>query len=406
MDLNKSVQPVNVAVFACACALLLLSLACTKPPAVGESGLGGQGGTTNGVGDAGMGGAAGGSTGTDDASTVMINLDVLPSWWGTADAPQTPDVAATPTGDANCGNISKRTTRQSVDVLLVLDRSGSMDYSITQDCYCSSAAVKYGSVCADTTNCTTRWDAVKPAVGTTLSSSSYVNWGLKFFPSAGANQNCTENSTMEVPVSPTSATDVESQVDNVVYEYSTPTAAALNAATTYLKTLGDGNQKFILLATDGEPNCGGNPPSSGTDDLTGATTAAAAAYTAGYKVYVIGIGPNLDNLTQLAQNGGTSDFYKVSSPQDLATALSSISKLVGSCNFNSDQPPPDQHNVAVYVNGQKIDQDSSNGWTFGSSSQEIVLTGDYCTQMSSGDQADVQILFGCPGQTYFPTTIY
>ncbi|HEX7500114.1 MAG TPA: VWA domain-containing protein [Polyangia bacterium] len=393
-------KPVNVATVARACAVLL-SIGCVKPTPVGESSPGGQGATAYGLGDAGIGGTGGGSSRTDDAYAVVINLDVLPPWWGSADAPQIPEVSATPTSDSNCGNLSKRTTRQPVDVLLVLDRSGSMDFSITQDCYCSSKAVKYGSVCSDTTNCTTRWDAVKPAVRTTLSSSSYVNWGLKFFPSAGANTSCTENSTMEVPFSPTSATDVQTQVDNVTYEYSTPTAAAIDAAAAYLKTLNDGNQKFILLATDGEPNCGGNPPNVNRDDLNGATNAAAAAYAAGYQVYVIGIGPNLDNLTQLAKNGGTTDFYKVSSPQDLASALSSISKLVGSCSFNSDQAPQDVNNVAVYVNGQKVDKDSNNGWTFGASSQEIILTGDHCTQMSSGDQADVQILFGCQGQSYF-----
>ena len=282
-----------------------------------------------------------------------------------------------------------------------------MDYSITEDCYCATpTGTKYGSLCTDTTNCTTRWNAVKPAVATTLSSSSYVNWGLKFFPSAGANTSCTENSTIEVPITATSASDVQSQVDNAAYEYSTPTAAALGAATAYLKALNDGNDKFILLATDGEPNCGGNPANVNTDDLAGANKAAAAALTAGFKVYVIGIGPNLDNLTQLAQNGGTTDFYQISSPQDLGNALSSISKLVGSCNFTSKEAPPDEGNVGVYVNGSRVDQDPNNGWTFGSSKQEIVLTGDYCAQMTSGNQADVQILFGCPGQSYFPSTIY
>ena len=121
---------------------------------------------------------------------------------------------------------------------------------------------------------------------------------------------------------------------------------------------------------------------------------------------MIGIGPNLDNLTQLAQNGGTTDFYQISSPQDLGNALSSISKLVGSCNFTSKEAPPDEDNVGVYVNGSRVDKDPNNGWTFGSSTREIVLTGDYCAQMSSGNQADVQILFGCPGQSYFPSTIY
>jgi hypothetical protein len=55
-----------------------------------------------------------------------------------------------------------------------------------------------------------------------------------------------------------------------------PTAAALNAATTCLEGLDDGNQKFILLATDGVPNCGGTPANVNTNDLKGANTAAAA----------------------------------------------------------------------------------------------------------------------------------
>ncbi|HEX7505441.1 MAG TPA: vWA domain-containing protein [Polyangia bacterium] len=409
MDRNTSLGQVNVAGLACAC-IVLLALGCSSPPPPvgGSPGAGGASGGGQGGNSTSTGPAAGGSGGTGmGGSTLVINMDAPAAWWGPADAAPVPDTPASPTVDSNCGNISSRTTRQPVDVLLVLDRSGSMDYSITQDCYCATpTGTMYGSLCADTTNCTTRWNTVKPAVRTTLSSSSYVNWGLKFFPSAGANTSCTVNSTIEVPITETSASDVQSQVDNAKYEYSTPTAAALGAATAYFKTLNDGNQKFILLATDGEPNCGGNPANVNNDDLAGATKAAAAAFTAGFKVYVIGIGPNLDNLTQLAQNGGTTDFYQVSSPKDLGDALSSISKLVGSCNFTSKDAPPDENNVGVYVNGSRVDKDPNNGWTFGSSTREIVLTGDYCAQMSSGNQADVQILFGCPGQSYFPSTIY
>ena len=402
MNRNTSFGRVNVAQVAGACVVLLL-LGCNKPDTIGDnSGSGGSGGTSNGVGDAGTGG----STGTEDASPVVINLDVLPAWWGAADAPQGPEVPSTPTADSNCGIITSQTTRSPVDVLLVLDRSGSMEYSITEDCYCATQTTMYGSLCADTTNCTTRWSALRPAVRTTLSTSTYVNWGLKLFPSDGAGQNCTVNTTMTVPVAADSATNVASAVEATQDEYSTPTAAALDTATTYLKTLNDSNKKFILLATDGEPNCGGNPARVATDGLSGANTAAAAAYAAGFKVYVVGIGPQLPNLTQLAQNGGTTDFYPVDSTQALVDALSSISKLVGSCSFKSDKAPPDQDNVAVYVNGKKVAQDTNNGWTFGASPQEIVLTGDYCSQMSSGDAADVQILFGCPGQTNFPPTIY
>ena len=393
-------------IIACWACLALLSFGCKQAAPV-DGTTTGQGGASTPTEDASPDPGAGGSGGTNDTAGLGIKLDTPPGWWGTSDA-MGPDEPSTPSIDSNCGKITVKTTRNPVDVLLVLDRSGSMAYSIADDCYCSDPDTRYGSLCPDTTNCSTRWSAVSSALKTTLSTSSYVNWGLKFFPSAGAGQNCTVDPAMEVPVAATSASAVQSAVDNVAWEYCTPTAAALNAATNYLKGLNDGNDKFILLATDGQPNCGGARPSAGTTDLPGATQAAQAAYTAGFEVFVVGIGPDLTALTQLAQagSGNTLDYYQVSSPQDLAKALSSISKLVGSCSFKSDEAPPDPNNIAVYVNGKRVDQDSGNGWTFGSDPQEILLTGDYCSQMSTGNGADVQILFGCPGQPYFPPNIY
>ena len=73
-----------------------------------------------------------------------------------------------------------------MDVLLLLDRSGSMQYKIDDDCYCSNdvAVPSAGSLCDDTTNCTTRWDAVVAGLKKTFESASFVHWGLKLFPSA------------------------------------------------------------------------------------------------------------------------------------------------------------------------------------------------------------------------------
>jgi hypothetical protein len=330
-------------------------------------------------------------------------LDVTPAWWGQADAKQEPDLPPVPTADANCGIITSSTTRQPVDVLLVLDRSASMDYSIAEDCYCTSTAATYGAVCTSTTNCTTRWNAIEPAVTATLSSSNYVDWGLKFFPSSSSSSsNCGVTTGVDVPIAVDSASKIQSQVNGATKSLGTPTAAALNAATAYLQTLTDSNKKFILLATDGEPNCGGNPANLNTTDVPGASAAAAAAKTAGFPVYVVGIGPTVSNLTQLASAGGTTDYYPANSPQQLTDALSSISKLVGSCSFSASQPPPDPNNIAVYVNKQQVAQDPNNGWTFGSTSQEIVLTGSYCDDITAGKDTNVQILFGCPGSPPFP----
>ena len=71
----------------------------------------------------------------------------------------------------------------------------------------------------------------------------------------------------------------------------TPTADAIKYATTYLQTVKDGNKKFILLATDGDPNCAPGAALPSVPDVPGTVLAITAAKDAGFPVYVIGIGP-------------------------------------------------------------------------------------------------------------------
>jgi hypothetical protein len=368
-----------------------------------------EGITPSGGGSGGKGGAnvpdasAGGSKG--DVIVPAVNLDVIPVSWITSDVPQGPEVVAAPSIDANCGLLASETVRKPADVLLVLDASLSMNWSIAEDnCYCSSSL---GNPVCTTTPCTSRLDDLKPPLSATLTNSTYVNWGLETFPTGGSG-SCTVSTTMPVPVAANSAANIQKQLDSLQLILGTPTALALKNATAYLKSLNDGNKKFILLATDGEPNCGGNPASVNNDDVAGATAAAKDAYNngAGYPVYVIGIGPNPGNLTQIAAAGGTTDFYPVTSPDQLVQALSTITKVVGSCTFTSAKEPEDPDNVAVYVNKERIDKSEDNGWTYGDTTQDIKLTGSYCDAITAGEDTAVQIIFGCPGSPPFPTTLF
>jgi hypothetical protein len=324
---------------------------------------------------------------------LVIKMDAGPSGLAGAGG----STGDQPTGDSNCGSQTSSTTKQPPDVLLVLDRSSSMDWSIADDCYCSTAAASGGAgarLCADTSNCTTRWQAIQPAVTDTVTKATDVNWGLKFFPTASANQ-CSVSSTMEVPVKAGNASALQTQIQSATLSLSTPTAAAITSATAYLKSLNDGNPKYILVATDGEPNCGGRPASINTDDVAGASSAAAAALAAGFPVYVIGIGPNLANLTDLASKGGTKDYYQVSSPQQLADAFASIGKLVASCTFTLSSAPPASGNVAVYLDKNLVPKDATNGWSFSADSKSIELHGTTCDQVTSGKATTVQVLYGC-----------
>ena len=343
---------------------------------------------------------AGGNKGAGGGGGIVINTSTSTGASGSGGAGST-STGPAPTGDANCGTQTSGTSREPADVLLVLDRSGSMDESISEECYCDPNKATGGSVgaCANTANCTSRWPTLTSAVNTTIAATTGIRWGLKFFSSpggSGRNSSCNVNTGVEVAISDSSAAAIKTQIGNTSPGNNTPTAAAITNATAYLKTVNDQNNKVILLATDGEPNCkaGGN---SGDSDVPGTVSAIGAALAAGFKVYVIGIGPSVGNLDNFAQAGGTGKSFPATSPQDLATALAAISQAVTTCTFALARTPPDVNNIAVYLDKNLVDQDPTNGWSLGPNSQTIILNGTSCDRITSGAATQVQVLFGCPG---------
>jgi hypothetical protein len=343
-------------------------------------------------------GAVGGSTalsvGGGVGSTAFLTLPdaSVSAPVGTPGAP--------PTGDANCGVQTSEATKGVTDVLLVLDRSGSMNESLAADCCCSSSCRNIISIkmCADTTRCEERWPSLTSAVGTTIAKTAGINWGLKLYSSPGSQDVCGVGNGVEAGIG-ASAASLEAQIAGASPKNSTPTAKAVTAATAYLQTVGDPNNKVLLLATDGEPNCKLGSPDPSVSDMDATQATIQASLAAGFKVYVIGIGPSVGNLDNLAQAGGTQHYYRATSAADLVDALMAISKLVSSCTFVMSQSPPVPENVAVYLDGQLVAKDPSNGWSFGASSQTVMLNGASCTSITSGGARKVQVLFGCAGET-------
>jgi Mg-chelatase subunit ChlD len=365
--------------------LLSGSSGCADPGSVGSPTAEDTGGSVSNAGAGGdsAGGAGGGGTMAAGDPTVVIQLDAA-----VIGVPDTAEdtTPPPPTVDVNCGSVTSTATRRPADVLLVLDRSRSMEWSTDSDENCRQGA----------TNCVSRWPALTSAVTTTLGNTAdTIHWGLKLYSSPGGS-SCTVNAGVEVPVAASSIADIEAEIASATPSNNTPTAQAIEAATAYLATLDDPNDKYILLATDGEPNCAPGQRST-TTNVQGTVDAIAAATAAGFPTYVIGIGPSVGNLDNFAAAGGTGNYYPATSPESLTDAFASISELVATCTFTSDEPAPDPDNVAVYLNKKLVPEDDVDGWSLGSDLQTITLHGAACDEAMSASGSSVQILFGCPG---------
>jgi hypothetical protein len=193
----------------------------------------------------------------------------------------------------------------------------------------------------------------------------------------------------------------------------------------YLASLPSDKQKYILLATDGQPTCAGGDPLLGggdpdTDDFPSGPAAVAEVAAMGIKVPVVGIAfsktwdpTNLkDNevaLNDMAKAGGMPRptdpaYYAANSSADLAAAFAQITGIVISCTFDlKGMKPPAPDNVAVKIDGAKVPRDKTHteGWDYDADQANVVIYGQACDQLKTAatSNVNVQIIFGCLGIT-------
>ncbi|HEY2902179.1 MAG TPA: hypothetical protein VGL59_16475 [Polyangia bacterium] len=311
-----------------------------------------------------------------------------------------------PTGPT-CGMKTFGLQKGTPDLMLVQDKSGSMaDMPDGTSC----AAGRGRNPVPPAAGCATmaKWPQMTAAINqVVMQTQTTIRWGLKFFPDMG-NDQCAVTAAPEVPIADMNAAAITAQIAATMPNGGTPTRTAVAAASMNLAMLPDTNPKFILLATDGLPNCipGGGSQAS---DADGAIQAVTDSFKNGIPVFVVGIGSVAEadaTLTAMAVAGGepqTADpkYYPVSSTADLVTVLGTIGGMIGSCSFPLGSVPPDPTNIAITANGAKIPNDPThkNGWDYSSPAQTSVqLFGSYCDDAKAGKLANVQAIFGCPGK--------
>ncbi len=227
-------------------------------------------------------------------------------------------------GGGSCGQTNVQIKAVPADVLIIQDKSGSMnnddnDQSCNNGCGMNS-----------------KWSQMVAAVSTVVTSTDQqIRWGLKFFSD---NNACDAGGAPAVTIGDTNGMAIANTLQMTTAGGNTPTRDAVTTGAAYLAGVNDSNAKYILLATDGLPNCPdgcaamSRPSSSCTmtdnpnEDAAATQAIADALSKNGISTFVIGVGnvataQNTLNSFAMAggkpQQGGATAYYAATDPNAL-----------------------------------------------------------------------------------------
>ncbi len=350
---------------------------------------------------------------------VAVARDVAPV--PVADRPVDP---VTP--DAACSTTTVETRRVPVNLLVVLDRSGSMNNAPASP---------------------TRWaSAVSALEGLLGGLDDDIRVGLTFFPSiTGASDQPASYATPVAAIEPLgdNRARLVSALRAARPQGETPMVCAMRGAVQAFRAFPRDGTRHVVLITDGQPTsecamdvlC--NPPTFATStacaqrteslftDAVRSLVTLATHETPPIHTYVAGTSEASDAfLSDLAVAGGTarsehclattptSCHYSLSTgtfEADLARALEDIRVRSLSCEFEVQADPTrvDPARVNVNFSGSSSptpvliprDVTRRDGWDYSHGMRSVVLYGPACERVRSDHRARVQILFGCPTVT-------
>lgn len=360
----------------CSGLCVLTALGCHASGIKPGGGGGGGGAIASGGSAGGAAEGSGGASGIDDGGgggTAGVA--------GAADGP-------------TCGMKKFPLAKVPPDLMIVLDKSGSMR-DLPDGTPCNQAA------CGPMSKWTQMTAAIDQVV---MSTDDTIRWGIDFFP---VDESCAVAPMPAAPIADRNAAAVAGAIAAITPEGGTPTRAAISAASLYEATQPDANPKYILLATDGLPNCVEGAADDLAPDDVATIQAIRDSAARGIPVFVVGIGmiPMATvTLSAMAIAGGEPQaaeprFYPVSSTADLVGVLGTIGGMVGSCSFGLGGQPPDPDNIAVVINGVRVPRDltHADGWDYGTAQMSVQLFGHWCDDAKAGKVTDAQAIFGCPG---------
>jgi hypothetical protein len=354
-----------------------------------------------------------------------------PDPFGNSDFPQDGAVPVAMEQDAAsqldaCGGEPFIAKQVPVHVLLVIDKSGSM--LETPDGFDSD-----------------KWSSIKGSLATALDAvKDGLSLGLLLYPSDGCDVPM--DVAVDVASGEAALPDITSALDDAEPSGGTPTAAALERALDYFQNgagAGLEGEKFVLLATDGGPNCNadgeceasactvniddqcpmgvdnccdpdmaGEGAGEGCLDEDATTDAVDALLGEDVHTFVVGIpgteeyASSLDAFAEAggrAQSGGPPSYYAVDAQGDEPGGLTDVlrgitSSLITTCRLQLGSEPPSLDKLNVKVDGELVPQSGPNGWSVDETTDPptIELLGETCEKVETEGVESVEVLFGCP----------
>ncbi len=324
--------------------------------------------------------------------------------------------------DSACMTTTADAQRRSANILILLDRSGSM-------------TTRSGNTGP------TRWEAATAGIRALLQRlDDETQVGLTLFPSPrGSTDSAATYATPTVAVAPlrTSRAGILSAL-NAGPNGNTPMTCAMDGSRQYYQAFTGEGSRNIILITDGQPSneCTGQPvlppcnllpPDLACIErydrmrqtMVQVQVAMARALVPSVRTFVAGTPTASDEfLSDLAFQGGSArtpdcrntrtchySLREGTFEADIAMALEDIRGRTLTCEFAVDADPSrvDPQRVNVSVRGAMSpertlprDVDHRDGWDYSDGMRSIVLYGPACETVRTDSMVRVQILFGCP----------
>jgi hypothetical protein len=280
----------------------------------------------------------------------MFPIDDEPG--GTAGSPAVGggvETCAPPGDDASCGGQTFAGESVPLDIYIVFDQSASM---------CSCLDPGAGQLCVESGCGTTRLDAVREAIDRFLSDpdSAGIGVGLGLFGQQDIGSTSCDASSYGAPLVqvgtlPDQAAQLTEALSLLTPVGETPTGPALRGACAYARdyrSTTPQHQVVLLLLTDGRPEApstcrgGAGPCCPSLDDAV--LAAGECRDQVGVRTFVLGVGPLLDNLEQIAVAGGTDQAYLVEGGDVGAGVRTALNRIRGAaaipCELALPEPPP------------------------------------------------------------------